>query len=146
VETFKILEYSSSLKRKANAEARDLEKIIMIHALDMLYFWMYQPRSRVALPQFLRTLSEDEHHILVSSQFTLQRHREISQMFIDGIVGINFPRPLSFYLSRYEEYLEQIKRLLLSHEFSDVYTKNGSGGSVEQEVTAKVTATVELEK
>ena len=117
----------------------------MIHALDMLYFWMYQPRSRVALPQFLRTLSEDEHHIFVTSQFTLQRHREISQMFIDGIVGINFPRPLSFYLSRYEEYLEQIKRLLLSHEFSDVYTKNGFRGSVHQEVTAKVTANNERE-
>ena len=145
VETFKILEYSSNLKRTASSEARDLEKIIMIHALDMLYFWMYQPRSRVALPQFLRTLSEDEHHILVSSQFTLQRHREISQMFIDGIVGINFPRPLSFYLSRYEEYLEQIKRLLLSHEFSDVYTKNGFRGSVHQEVTAKVTANNERE-
>jgi hypothetical protein len=129
VETFKILEYSSNLKGKANAEARDLEKIIMIHALDMLYFWMYQPRSRVALPQFLRILSEDEHHILVSSQFTLQRHREISQMFIDGIVGNNFPRPLSFYLSRYEEYLEQIKRLLLSQEFSDVYAENGFRGS-----------------
>jgi hypothetical protein len=146
VETLKILEYSSNLKRKADAEARDLEKIIMIHALDMLYFWMYQPRSRVALPQFLRTLSEDERHILVSSQFTLQRHREISQMFIDGIVGINFPRPLSFYLSRYEEYLEQIKRLLLSQEFSDMYTKNDFRGSIDPEVSPKVTATVELEK
>ena len=146
VETFKILEYSSNLKRKASAEARDLEKIIMIHALDMLYFWMYQPRSRVALPQFLRKLSEDECHILVSSQFTLQRHREISQMFIDGIVGINFPRPLSFYLSRYEEYLEQIKLLLLSQEFSDVYTKNGFRGSIDPEVSPKVTANVELEK
>ncbi len=119
VESFKILDYSWDFNGKANAEARDLEKIIMIHALDMLYFWMYQPRCRVAFPQFLRTLSEDERHILVSSQFTLQRHREISQMFIDGILGINFPRPLSFYLSRYEEYLEQIKHLVLSEEYGN---------------------------
>jgi hypothetical protein len=119
IESFKILDYSCDVNRKANAEARDLEKIVMIHAMDMLYFWMYQPRSRVAFPQFLRTLSEDERHILVSSQYTLQRHREISQMFIDGILGANFPRPLSFYLSRYEEYLEQIKHLVLSEEFSD---------------------------
>jgi len=122
LETFKILEHSSDLKRKANAEARDLEKIIMIHALDMLYFWMYQPRSRTALQQFLHTLSEDERHILVSSQFTLQRHREISQMFIDGILGSNFPRPLSFYLTRYEGYLEDIKRLVLGEETSSAYT------------------------
>ena len=67
-------------------------------------------------------------------------------MFIDGIVGINFPRPLSFYLSRYEEYLEEIKRLLLSQEFSDVYTKNGFRASIDQEVTAKDTANVERKK
>lgn len=125
VQTFKILEDSSNPGRKAQAEARDLEKIIMIHALDMLYFWMYQPRSRSALQQFLPTLSEDERHILVSSQFTLQRHREISQMFIDGILGSSFPRPLSFYLSRYEEYLEDIKRLVLCAEFDNAYTANG---------------------
>jgi hypothetical protein len=125
VESFKILDRTSGVNRKANAEARDLEKIVMIHAMDMLYFWMYQPRSRVAFPQFLRTLSEDERHILVSSQFTLQRHREISQMFIDGILGINFPRPLSFYLSSYEEYLEQIKYTVLSEEFGELYAENG---------------------
>jgi len=133
VESFKILECSSDVNRKAHAEARDLEKIIMIHAMDMLYFWMYQPRSRVALQQLLRTLSEDERHILVSSQYTLQRHREISQMFIDGILGISFPRPLSFYLSCYEEYLEQIKRLVLSEEFSETHTANGFNGLVNPE-------------
>jgi hypothetical protein len=125
IESFKILDCASDVNRKANAEARDLEKIVMIHAMDMLYFWMCQPRSRVAFLQFLRTLSEDERYVLVSSQFTLQRHREISQMFIDGILGINFPRPLSFYLSRYEEYLEQIKHLVLSEEFGEGYAENG---------------------
>ncbi len=124
VESYKILGCTTDLNRRSNAEARDLEKIIMIHAMDMLYFWMYQPRSRVAFPQFMRTLSEDERYILVSSQFTLQRHREISQMFIDGILGNNFPRPLSFYLSRYEEYLEQIKHLVLSGESGEAYAES----------------------
>ncbi len=106
VQTFAVLQHSNRLKQKASVEARDLEKIIMIHALDLLYFWMYQPRARTALRRFVPTLSEDERHILASSQFTLQRHREISLMFIDGILGNNFPRPLSFYLSRNAEYLE----------------------------------------
>jgi hypothetical protein len=119
VQTFKILDYSSKAGHRNNAEARDLEKIIMIHSLDLLYFWMYQPRSRSALRQFLSTLTEDEHHILVSSQFTLQRHREISQLFIDGILGYNFQRPLSFYLSRYEGYLEEIKRLIFNTPSTD---------------------------
>jgi hypothetical protein len=119
VQTFAVLQHSNQLKKKASVEARDLEKIIMIHALDLLYFWMYQPRARTALRRFVHVLSEDERHILASSQFTLQRHREISQIFIDGILGNNFPRPLSFYLSRYAEYLEAIKGLVFSENFTD---------------------------
>jgi hypothetical protein len=119
VQTFKILDDTANPGRRANAEARDMEKIIMVHALDLLYFWMYQPRSRTALRQFLQTLAEDERHILFSSQFTLQRHREISQLFIDGILGDNFPRPLSFYLSRYESYLKDVKRLIFSEPPTD---------------------------
>jgi hypothetical protein len=119
VQTFKILDYSANPGHRANAEARDLEKIIMIHALDLLYFWMYQPRSRMALRQYLGTLTEDERQILVSSQFTLQRYREISQLLIDGILGLNFQRPLSFYLSRYEGYLEEVKRLIFDAPLSD---------------------------
>jgi len=119
VQTFKIFDYSANPGHRVNAEARDLEKIIMIHALDLLYFWMYQPRSRTALRQFLGSLTEDERQILVSSQFTLQQHREISQLFIDGILGHNFQRPLSFYLSRYEGYLEEVKRLIFDAQSTD---------------------------
>jgi hypothetical protein len=116
VESGHVLEYSYRDQAKACAEARDLEKIIMIHALDLLYFWMYQPRTRGAMVEFLRTLSEEERHILVSSQFILLRHREVSQLFIDGMLGKNFPKPLSFYLSRHEEYLEAIKHMVWRHE------------------------------
>jgi hypothetical protein len=119
VQTFKILDYSANPGARVSAEARDLENVIMVHALDLLYFWMYQPRSRTALRQFLVTLTEDERHILVSSQFTLQRHREVSQLFIDGILGYNFQRPLSFYLSRYEGYLEEVKRLIFDAQSTD---------------------------
>jgi len=127
VQTFKILDYSADPGYRVSAEARDLEKIIMVHALDLLYFWMYQPRARMALRQFLVTLTEDERHILVSSQFTLQRHREISQLFIDGILGYNFQRPLSFYLSRYEGYLEEVKRLIFDAQPTDSVETSQAG-------------------
>ena len=127
VQTFKILDYSADPGYRVSAEARDLEKIIMVHALDLLYFWMYQPRARMALRQFLVTLTEDERHILVSSQFTLQRHREISQLFIDGILGYNFQRPLSFYLSRYEGYLEEVKRLIFDAQPTDSVETSEAG-------------------
>jgi hypothetical protein len=118
VQAREILECSPNFTRKANAEARDLENIIMVHALDLLYFWMYLPRAREALRRFVQTLAEDERQILASSQFTLERNREISQLFIDGILGDNFPRPLSFYLSRYKEYLESIKGLAFDEPFA----------------------------
>jgi len=119
VQTFKILDYSANPGHRVSAEARDLEKIIMVHALDLLYFWMYQPRSRMALRQFLVTLTEDERQIMLSSQYTLLRHREVSQLFIDGILGYHFQRPLSFYLSRYEGYLEEVKRLIFDAQSTD---------------------------
>ncbi|MDB4303659.1 hypothetical protein N9934_02595, partial [Desulfosarcina sp.] len=33
---------------ESNPDAKDLEKLIVIGALDLLYFWMYQPRARTA--------------------------------------------------------------------------------------------------
>lgn len=112
VPTFELLEHPQKFREKANAEARDLEKIICIHALDALYFWMYQPRARSALHQLLNSITEEERHIWVSSQFTLQWQRDISQMFIDGVLGHDFARALSFYLSRNLEYLEAMKNFI----------------------------------
>ena len=109
--TREILEKPCRNTGRFNAEARDLEKIIMIHVLDMLYFWMYQPRARTAMLQLLETISEEDRQVLVTSQFALDRHRDISQMFIDGVLGKDFARALSFYLSRSPEYLEVMKRL-----------------------------------
>ena len=107
-----VLNHPQEVRNRANTEAQDLEKILCIHALDELYFWMYQPRARSALHQLLNSITEEERHIWVTSQFTLQRQREISQMFIDGILGHDFARALSFYLSRYSEYLESMKRFV----------------------------------
>jgi len=109
-QTLDILEEPARVNEAANAEARDLERIIMITALDLLYFWMYQPRARSALLQLIESLSEEERNILITSQFTLLRQREISRMLVDGVIGDDFGRALSFYLARYPEYLEAMKK------------------------------------
>ncbi len=109
--TREILEKPCRYAVRNNAEARDLEKIVMVHVLDMLYFWMYQPRARTALLRMLNTISEEDRQLLVTSQFALDRNREISQMFIDGILGKDFARALSFYLARSPEYLNVMKQL-----------------------------------
>jgi hypothetical protein len=110
--TIELIEHPQKFQEKANAEAQDMEKIICIHALDALYFWMYQPRARSAINNLMNSISEEERHIWVTSQFTLSRQKEISQMFINGVLGPDFARALSFYLSRYPEYLEEMKRFV----------------------------------
>lgn len=112
VSALELLEHPQEFRKKADAEARDLEKILCIHSLDALYFWMYQPRARSALHQLLGSIPEEERHIWINSQFTLLRQREISQMLIDGIIGPDFARALSFYLSRSREYLDAMKSFL----------------------------------
>jgi len=110
--TLELLGLPQKFRDKANVEAQDMEKIICIHALDALYFWMYQPRARSAINHLMNSISEEERHIWVTSQFTLLRQKEISQMFINGVLGPDFARALSFYLSRYPEYLEEMKRFV----------------------------------
>ncbi|HSO19517.1 MAG TPA: hypothetical protein VLT88_08675, partial [Desulfosarcina sp.] len=95
----------------SNADAKDLEKLIVVGALDLLYFWMYQPRARTTLKYLAKTLSDEEKRILVGCQAILKREREISQMFIDGAVGMNFSKGLSFYLQSAPAYLRTMDRL-----------------------------------
>ena len=92
-------------------EARDEEKRIIVNALDLMYFWMYQPRARRALAMIVEQMSREEWLIFYRSQLILKRYREISQVFVDGLVGRNFSRALSFYLDRFDEYLAGLERL-----------------------------------
>ena len=41
----------------------------------------------------------------------LKRYREISQMFVDGLVGKNFSRALAFYLDRSDKYLLDMEKM-----------------------------------
>ena len=93
------------------AEARGLERTIIINALDLMYFWMYQPRAATVLKDFIRRMTPEERTIFARSQNVLVREREISQMFVDGMVGRNFAPALAFFLGRYYEYLEEMYKL-----------------------------------
>ncbi|MDR2604893.1 MAG: hypothetical protein LBC55_06035 [Desulfovibrio sp.] len=92
-------------------EAADLKKIVIINALDLMYFWMYQPRARDTLKAMMKEMTEDERMTFAGSQIVLTRVREISQMLVDGLMGLDFARPLAFYLARREQYLEDMSRL-----------------------------------
>jgi len=110
-DVYELLDRPLEWFQSADACSQDLIKIMIINSLDLLYFWMYQPRARTAFRDVLEDMAPDERCVLIKAQGILKMEREISQMFIDGIAGRNFSRPLAFYLSRSGEYLKAIEKL-----------------------------------
>lgn len=93
------------------SETEDLEKTVIISSLDLLYFWMYQPRARSTLRRIMADMTQEERLIFTHSQLVLTRVHEVSQLFVDGLMGPNFARPLAFYLEKHEQYLSDLVRM-----------------------------------
>ena len=55
-------------------------------------------------------LTPEEKTIFLQSQKLLEQEQFISRLFVDGILGKNFSRPLSFYLTTYKSYLSAIQK------------------------------------
>ncbi|WP_031482073.1 hypothetical protein [Maridesulfovibrio frigidus] len=88
----------------------DLEKIFIINALDLMRFWMFQPRARTALRMRLKKMTNEEKSIFLASQNVLLAEKEVSRLLVDGLVGKNFGKPLAFYLSHGKSYLETMQK------------------------------------
>ncbi len=106
-----LLESPQTLLDSLNKEAGDLEKMLIINALDLLYFWLYQPRARSVMRKCMARHTPEEQQIIVRSQSVLRREREISQLFIDGLIGRNFAKGLAFYLDHYRSYIDSLTAL-----------------------------------
>ncbi len=113
-EELKILEKPEALFASRNAEVRDLAVMIIIHSLDLFYFWMYQPRARMTILDMVSRLTPEERTIFFQSQQILVHEQHISRLFVDGFLGRHFSRPLSFYLTAYPKYLASIKKKVQS--------------------------------
>lgn len=105
-----IMAHPKDFIRLTDAEAKPLQIASIINALDLMYFWMYQPCAQQTLISILRTLTREERVILARSQSVLVRVREVSQLFVDGLLGQNFARALSFYLDGHENYISSLTR------------------------------------
>lgn len=106
-----MLESPKTFMATINYEARDLEKVLIVNALDLMYFWWYQPRANKALEMVVQNMTKEEWLIFLRSQYVLRRYREISQLFVDGLVGKNFSRALAFYLDRSDDYLRAMETM-----------------------------------
>ena len=125
-----LLDRSTVLPKTLKAIEPKLWLDMVINALDLMYFWFYQPRANYALGLFLRRFSRSERLVLLRMQQILMLEREVSQLLVDGLVGRNFAAPLSFYLARNEEYLRRMKDVCLPPE--EERKKAPSGDAQEQ--------------
>jgi hypothetical protein len=110
-EELKILEKPKALFTNKNSEVRDLAIMIIINSLDLFYFWMYLPRARIKMLDMVSRLTPEEKIIFFQSQKILEHEQYISRLFVDGILGRNFSRPLSFYLTNHKNYLSAICKM-----------------------------------
>jgi hypothetical protein len=109
-EELKILEKPALLFCNKNSEVKDMAVMIIINSLDLFYFWMYLPRARLTMLDMVSRLTPEEKTIFFQSQKLLEQEQFISRLFVDGILGKNFSRPLSFYLTTYKNYLAAIQK------------------------------------
>lgn len=98
-----VLPGISELKRN------NLMKLFYVNALDIMYIWMRQPQAVTAMRRIMSRLSAEERLQFVKSQNILKRKKSISRMFLDGLVGKQFTRPLAFYLAFHSEYLKELR-------------------------------------
>ena len=111
-----LLQSPKAMIQAIGEEAEDLKRVFIVNALDLMYLWMYKPRARKALQQIVVTMSAEEWLIFYRSQLVLKRDREISQVFVDGLVGRNFAKALSFYLDRADTYLMDMMEMGMRRE------------------------------
>ncbi len=95
-EELKILEKPEHLFTSRNAEVKDLAVLIIIHSLDLFYFWMYQPRARMTILDKVSRLTPEERILFFQSQKILIQEQHISRLFVDGILGRHFHGPCLF--------------------------------------------------
>lgn len=93
-----------------SAEHRSMLQALIINALDLMYLWMYQPHAQQTLVSAIRHMTQEERILLYRSQLILLEVRDVSQLFVDGLVGWNFARALSFYLDSHTGYLRELNR------------------------------------
>ncbi|MBU1535770.1 DUF4383 domain-containing protein [Myxococcota bacterium] len=97
--------------QKLLSENPKILKGMVINSLDLLYFWMYQPRGETALKKKLKNLEAEELTALSQYVSILKCKRLVSQQILNGLLGTRFEKPLAFYLYRADQYLAAFSRL-----------------------------------
>lgn len=106
-----LVDKPKKLVRTVQSEGEALVREAIINALDLMYFWYYQPRAQTVFRKVVATMSPDEREVLLGLQRVLERKRLVSELLLGGLVGRRFEDALSFYLNRVDRYLAALSRL-----------------------------------
>lgn len=119
-----LLARQSGLKGHGGSRGHELEKAFVINALDLMYFWYYQPRAQEAFKKILLNMPVADKNVLMRSQLVLTREREISQMLVDGLLGRNFSSALAFFLDKHKAYVRLMTQLCKPQKLHYSHSKN----------------------
>ncbi len=110
------------LLEQLDKEHAELKKAIIINALDFMYFWLYKPRSQEVCKKSLAKMSKEERLIFGYFQLVLTQEQEVSRLFVEGMLGRHFGRPLAFYLAEHRTYLKDVLPLCSINEQENAQT------------------------
>jgi len=125
-----LMESPEKFIYRLESQEKRLKRVVIINALDMLYFWMYQPRARSALSILLGGMGREELLFVLRSQLVLGLQREISILFIEGMVGENFSKALAFFLDRSAPYLKGLEDLVENCSSVEAVVSHTPGASL----------------
>ncbi len=106
-----MLRSPRALLQRAAEKDKELYTEIIINALDLMYFWYYRPRSKEVCQKYIRLMTPEERKVFVSLQLVLMQEREVSLLFVDGLVGRNFSSALAFYLATHKSYIKTVLQM-----------------------------------
>lgn len=112
-DSFHMLMRPEKLLNSPDEAVRALGTELAVHALDLMYFWYYQPLAMPAARRILRGRQPQERFSFVRFQYILEQHAELYQLILSGLMGRRFRWALSFYLENSTKYLTEINRKLL---------------------------------
>lgn len=123
-DVLEVLHNPQNMFEATGKEADKLQRSILIHSLDLMYFLLYQPRAKTMLAQCIRAMTVEEQEIFAKTQLILTREKAVSQLLVSGEIVQDFSRILEFYLSRYPGYLQtlsQMTHIALRADHNEVY-------------------------
>lgn len=116
-----LLSRPEEFTRLTSTEARSLQVESIINALDLMYFWLYQPCAQQTLTSILRTMTREERVIVARSQGILSRVPGGQPAFRGRPARAQFrPRPvlLPGQLRKLYPYTQQTLRRILQRPSS----------------------------